>query len=328
MTHISVIICCYNGKAHLRPALEHIARQQYDASLEVEFIFVDNASTDGSADYVQKVWSELKTKMSLQIVREEESGLIHARRCGVRVARGKYIVFCDDDNWLREDYVQKAYELMERMSNVGVLGGQGALAPYITAPNWWEGNQCNYAAGKQLLTTGIANERGFLNGAGLVTPRNLAQKIFNGSFPFLLTGRKGNACLSGEDWEYCTRARMMGYDLYYSEDLFYWHDIEGARLTEEYLHKLLHSFELGGTIHEKYQTALAYQQEQWWSHVLTLCGKVGNYIIAPINKKERKKHLLYLYSYMMGLVSKEDCEFDTVKNFMKYAHQVKKERQC
>ena len=325
---VSIIICCYNGKAHLRPALEHIVRQQYDASLNVEFIFVDNASTDGSADYVQKVWSELKTKMPLQIVREDESGLIHARRCGVRVARGKYIIFCDDDNWLREDYVQKAYELMEKMPNVGVLGGQGALAPYIKAPDWWEGNQCNYAAGKQLSSTGIANERGFLNGAGLVTPRNLAQKIFNEAYPFLLTGRKGNACLSGEDWEYCKRARMMGYDLYYSEDLFYWHDIDMSRLTEDYLQKLLLSFQQGGAIHEKYLTALSYQQEKWWSHILTLACKVCNYIITPIPNKERKKHLLYLYSYMMGLVSKEDSEFDVVKNFIKYANQIKKEGQC
>ena len=187
---LSIIICCFNGKSHLLPTLEHIAQQQYDANIEVELIFVDNASTDGSATYVQKVWEELHSNIVLRIVREAEPGLIYARRCGIWAAKGKYIIFCDDDNWLREDYVQTACKLMRQMPNVGVLCGQGDLAPGIVIPDWWEGNQCNYAAGKQLPCSGYANERGFLSGAGMTTRTELARKIFNDAYPFLLTGRK------------------------------------------------------------------------------------------------------------------------------------------
>lgn len=323
---VSIIICCYNGKSHLRPALEHILRQWYDANLNVEFIFVDNASTDGSADFVQKVWDELKAKMPLRIVHEAEPGLIHARRCGVRAANGKYIIFCDDDNWLREDYVQTAYELMEQMPNVGVMGGQSVLAPGIDAPAWWEKQQGNYAVGKQLPQTGIANERGFVYGAGMTTRTELAKKIFNDAYPFLLTGRKGDVCLSGEDGEYCTRVLMMGYDVYYSEDLYYWHEIDPSRLTDEYVKKLISSFLCGIAISEKYKYAIDFYRSSVADRTKWLFGRLWNYWTANQKTKARKKQLLDYHLYMCGMGKIHDDELDVIKGFWHYAKSTKRSR--
>lgn len=322
---LSIIICCFNGKSHLLPTLEYIAKQQYDANLEVELIFVDNASTDGSAIFVQKVWKELHPNIALRIVREEEPGLIHARRCGVRTARGKYIVFCDDDNWLREDYIQTAYELMEQMPNVGVLGGQSVLAPGIEAPNWWAEQQGNYAVGKQLPQLGIANDRGFLYGAGMVTRANLARIIFNEHYPFLLTGRKGNQCLSGEDGEYCWRAMIAGYDLYYSEKLFYYHDVAQNRLTDEQLRKLLQSFEMGKEISEKYHYAMHYSKTPAINHVKWLLIRVFNYLTAQPKYKDRKRQLLHYHACICG-VGKKDRELEVIRGYINYAQPNKMNR--
>lgn len=313
---VSIIICCYNGKSHLRPTLEHIACQQYEANLKVELVFVDNASTDGSSDYVLQVWKDMEPKMPLRIMREEAPGLIHARRCGILAAKGKYIIFCDDDNWLREDYVQVAYELMEQMPNVGVMGGQSELVPGVEAPKWWSEQQGNYAVGKQLPQTGIANERGFVYGAGMTTRKELAQKIFNDAYPFMLTGRKGDVCLSGEDREYCTRVVLMGFDVYYSEDLFYWHDIDPSRLTEDYLNKLLRSFDLGYVINDKYSYVSQFAKWSVWDRTKWLFIRIGNYLIATKAKKVRKKQLLYYHLYMCDLIPQKDYEFEVIKRFM------------
>ena len=150
---VSVIICAYNGKGRLYPTLEHLALQK--TSLQWELILVDNASTDGTAAYVQSQWEELHPSAPLRIITERQPGLVYARTAGVKACRSKYIIFCDDDNWLREDYLQTAYELMEQMPNVGVLGGQSILAPGIEAPTWWAEQQGNYAVGKQLPQSGI-----------------------------------------------------------------------------------------------------------------------------------------------------------------------------
>ena len=317
MIDISVILCTYNGRSRLRPTLEHLALQE--TSLQWELILVDNASTDGTAAYVRSQWEELHPSASLRIITECRPGLVYARIAGVKACRSKYIIFCDDDNWLREDYLQTAYELMEQMPNVGVLGGQGALAPYIEAPIWWKGNECNYAAGKQMQKTGIANERGFLSGAGMVTRTELAWKVFDDRYPFLLTGRKGNQTLSGEDWEYCIRVMMVGYDLYYREDLFYWHDVDASRLTGEYLNKLLNSFELGTSIYEKYKYALSYQRESFLGNVLKLHIRVWKYLTASSVSIKRKRDLLYMHAYMMGLLFEPDRDFNIIKGFSHYA---------
>lgn len=39
MTDISIILCTHNGKTHLRPTIEHIAKQ--DTRLSWEFVLVD-----------------------------------------------------------------------------------------------------------------------------------------------------------------------------------------------------------------------------------------------------------------------------------------------
>lgn len=322
MMDVSIIICCYNGKSHLWPALEHIAHQQV-GDVSVEFIFVDNASTDGSADFVREVWKQLDTKIPLTILTERKPGLVHARQCGVKAAQGKYIIFCDDDNWLREDYAQNAYRLMEQMPNVGVLGGQSILAPGIEVPDWWEKEQGNYAVGKQLPQTGMANERGFVYGAGVVTRLELAREILDDRYPFLLTGRKGDTCLSGEDWEYCTRVRIMGYDLYYSEDLFYWHDVDPKRLTMKYLNGLLKSFDEGAIVEEKYDYVMQFANVCWFEKLKWLLIRLVNDKVATTTKKERKRQLLDYHLYICGLNKKPDYEFDIINGFMKYARQLR-----
>ena len=321
MIDISVILCTYNGRRRLRPTLEHLALQK--TNLQWELILVDNASTDGTAEYVQSQWDELHPSAPLRIITERQPGLAYARTAGVKACRSKYIIFCDDDNWLREDYLQTAYELMEQMPNVGVLGGQSVLVPGIKTPDWWEEQQRNYAVGKQMPQTGIANERGFVYGAGMVTRAELAQLIFNDAYPFLLTGRKGDMCLSGEDWEYCTRMRMMGYDIYYSEDLFFWHDINLSRLNKEYLNKLLISFEQGATIGEKYQYVITWGSNSLWQNVKWLFVRILNYLTATKNIRRRKKQLLYYHLCIMGLNLKPDIEFDIIENYMHYAKQKK-----
>ena len=321
MNQVSVILCCYNGRSRLKPTIEHLLSQK--TNFLWELVFVDNASTDGSAEFVQDLWDEMSSGVGLRIVSEKKPGLVHARKCGVRAAKGKYIIFCDDDNWLREDYVQTAHNIMEKMPNVGVLGGQSVLASGITPPEWWDRQQGNYAVGKQLPQSGIANERGFLYGAGMVTRTELAKAIFDDRFPFLKTGRKGNQCLSGEDGEYCVRVLMIGFDLYYSEDLFYWHDILPSRLTKEQLCKLLLSFEEGADIDKKYAYAMKYVKQNRLSRIGWLIVRVWKYCFASSKSRVRKKELLYFHAYLMGFVYTPDNDFDVIKRFMLYAKKHK-----
>lgn len=289
---ISIIICCYNSALKLPKTLEHLAQQKVSKDLSYEVLVVDNASTDNTAEFAISYWATLNTQVSLRVVREENPGLIYARICGVQNAKNELLIFCDDDNWLREDYVQNAVDIMNTNSSIGALGGQSVLAPHIKAPEWWEEYQGNYAVGKQLPETGNANKRGFVYGAGLTTRKSIAKKIFDPEYPLLLTGRKGDQCLSGEDWEYCQRTLLLGYNIYYSDALFYWHDVAAKRLTIEKMQELLHSFELGKTIGEKYKYIQDFYFESKLLKFIRLLKRCATYLLKNTHNRDRKLELL------------------------------------
>jgi glycosyltransferase involved in cell wall biosynthesis len=54
---VSVIVLNYNGKRHLKTCLDSILRADYP---NFEIILVDNASTDGSVEWVTKNYPHIK----------------------------------------------------------------------------------------------------------------------------------------------------------------------------------------------------------------------------------------------------------------------------
>ena len=315
--NVSIIICCYNSAQKLQQTLEHLANQRISDNIKLEVVVVDNASTDNTGEVAKLIWEQLDSPIPLRVVSEKKAGLVYARICGVKTAKHDLLIFCDDDNWLREDYVQNAVDIMNNNPTIGVLGGQSLLAPHIEAPEWWGEHQGNYAVGKQLTKTGLANHRGFLYGAGLVTRKSIAERVFDSEYPLLLTGRKGSKCLSGEDWEYCQRTLLLGYNLFYTENLFYWHDVAEERLTKEKLNQLIRSFEFAKIIGECYNYVQQFYKKSWISKTLLLLKRIINYLFATTARRNRKLELLRFQSKLCGLGCFHDNELDIIIGWLK-----------
>ena len=312
---ISIILCCYNSELKLFRTLEHLAKQEVRENIMWEVIVVDNASNDNTKEVAYAIWRELDVAVPLIVVSELTPGLVNARIRGVKTANYEYLLFCDDDNWLREDYIQNAVDIMNDNSTIGVLGGQSLLAPHIKAPEWWEEHQGNYAVGKQLSVTGYANQRGFVYGAGMVTRKGIAKKVFDPQYPLLLVGRKGNQCLSGEDWEYCQRTLLLGYNLFYHENLFYWHDVSADRLTIEKLSALLKSFELAEPINQRYEYIRKYYSKYYCVNFLNLIKRILIYTFVKKKNKKRKLELLKFQAQVCRLL--EDSEMIHILGWIK-----------
>lgn len=89
---VSAIIPMYNAKKWVRSAVESVLRQK---RVECECIVVDDGSTDGSAEWLEKKYGDRIT-----VIRQVNSGNSAARNRGAAAARGKYIAFLDaDDAW-------------------------------------------------------------------------------------------------------------------------------------------------------------------------------------------------------------------------------------
>src|SRR5438309_29057 len=95
---ISVIICTYNGKRNLDKTLESIATQENVDSIPVELIVVDNASTDGTFEFVKNKWSALNSFIPLVLLQEPRAGKAFATKTAFEAAKYAFVIICDDDN--------------------------------------------------------------------------------------------------------------------------------------------------------------------------------------------------------------------------------------
>jgi glycosyltransferase involved in cell wall biosynthesis len=101
---LSVIICTYNNAESLDISLGQLNQQKYNHRLRVEYLVVDNNSSDHTASVIQK---HMINNPLIVSVFEPKQGLSHARNTGVNLAKGQYVLFTDDDaelpdNWINE----------------------------------------------------------------------------------------------------------------------------------------------------------------------------------------------------------------------------------
>lgn len=89
---ISVQVCTYNRKNIVVKCLKALARQDYPGD-KFEVALVDDGSTDGTRQAVES----LELPFYLNYRYQENAGPAAARNAGVKIVRGKYVLFLDDD---------------------------------------------------------------------------------------------------------------------------------------------------------------------------------------------------------------------------------------
>jgi glycosyltransferase involved in cell wall biosynthesis len=237
---VSIIVCCYNSASRLLETLTHI-KQQKTKDIEWEIIVVDNASTDSTSEVAQKILSK-GTATKFSVVHEPEPGLSNARRKGFECARFEYLLFCDDDNWLADNYLSLSYEVMESHPEIGILGGNGEAVFEDKEPLWFKKLQSNFAVGDQSSSTesfSVVNE---VYGAGIVMRMSFLEKLFNNGFSSILSGRKGAQLMAGEETELCYLAKLLGYQVGYYRGLKFKHLMTRGRMNLDYLKRLHFGF--------------------------------------------------------------------------------------
>jgi GT2 family glycosyltransferase len=88
---ISVIVVNWNRREMLRACLKSLAAQQ---GAEFEIIVVDNGSSDGSLEMLEREFREIPVKV---IRNRENLGFCAANNQGIREARGRYIALLNND---------------------------------------------------------------------------------------------------------------------------------------------------------------------------------------------------------------------------------------
>ncbi|MBX7483641.1 glycosyltransferase [Qipengyuania qiaonensis] len=112
---ISVIIPVWNGERRIAGGLEAL-QQQTLAPEMFEVIVVDNGSTDSTAEIVKRF-------ANVRLLGEKRPGSYRARNHAVANARGRFVLFTDDDCIPDKDWVEKALEHARRHGENALIGG-------------------------------------------------------------------------------------------------------------------------------------------------------------------------------------------------------------
>ena len=112
---ISVVVPIYNCAPYLHQTLSSLAAQRMG---ELEFVCVDDCSTDGSAVIIAGFAAS--DRRFHPIYFDKNRNVSQARKEGVLASRGKYIMFLDGDDYYEPDACRRAYEAIEE-NGVDVL---------------------------------------------------------------------------------------------------------------------------------------------------------------------------------------------------------------
>ena len=114
---ISVIIPTYKPQSYLWKCLQSLGNQTIDKAL-YEIVIVLNGCKD---PYYSEIHSYVQNYMSsyqVQLIQTDMGGVSNARNIGLDHAKGEYICFIDDDDYVSPTYLEELYQLADKNSVV------------------------------------------------------------------------------------------------------------------------------------------------------------------------------------------------------------------
>lgn len=113
---ISIIIVNYNTKNLTYNCIQSIINNTSVISYEI--ILVDNASSDGSCEYLNQSFPEV-----IIVANKKNEGFGKANNIGAKMARGKYLFLLNSDTILIDNVCLSFFKKMEKEASIGACGG-------------------------------------------------------------------------------------------------------------------------------------------------------------------------------------------------------------
>ena len=112
---ISVLMLTYNREELVSWAIESILNQTYQ---NFEFIIVNNGSSDKSGIIAEEYAAQ---DDRVRVIHRERGNIGAGRNTGLDAARGEYIAFLDDDDWVEPDFLEFLLGLaQDSQADVGI----------------------------------------------------------------------------------------------------------------------------------------------------------------------------------------------------------------
>jgi GT2 family glycosyltransferase len=229
MTLASVIIPVWNGMNDLPTCLAALVEQSHTP---LEIIAVDNASTDGSADWIAGHYANVSL-----IRNAENQGFGGACNTGLAAAKGDVLVLLNQDTVVQQQWLATLVKTLEGDAKIGIAGSKALFADGAIqhAGGTIDARGASTHLGYRQPDTGQFDQladRDYVTGASLAMRRALYEQIGGfdpGFFPAYL-----------EDVDLCYRAREARWRVVYVPDSALIHNERSSAATPNYAGALLY----------------------------------------------------------------------------------------
>jgi GT2 family glycosyltransferase len=258
MPKIAIVILNWNGKKDTIECLESIQTMEH-GTWNMEFIVVDNGSTDGSVEEIKNENRKYKNYNSkFKIIENKENlGFAEGNNVGIKHAlkeEADYVVLLNNDTLVDKNLIGELLKAMENENTIGIAGPKIYFAPGFEFHKdrykedergkviWYAGGiidwQNVYASHRGVdeidhCQYDQMGETDFVSGCCMMVRKEVFNKIG------LLDPKY---FLYWEDTDFCQRAKRMGFKIVYVPQAFLWH--KNASSSEK----------PGSKIHQYYQT--------------------------------------------------------------------------
>lgn len=115
---VSVVVTAHNESKLIACALKSLIHQSYQ---NLQVIFVDDASTDGTWDIFIETCERLGFTNFKSICLSEKSGPFITRNLGIKAADGEFITFHDADDWVHPQRVENQLKAISTSGSVASI---------------------------------------------------------------------------------------------------------------------------------------------------------------------------------------------------------------
>jgi GT2 family glycosyltransferase/glycosyltransferase involved in cell wall biosynthesis len=216
---VSIIVLTYNNLQLTKNCL--ISILEYTHGVNYELIIVDNASTDGSREYLT-AFAKNRPNVRLQL-NDDNTGFAKGNNQGMALAKGDYLVVLNNDTIVTPGWLKAMVRHLEKDPSIGLIGpvsnNVGNEAKILITYNALD--QIPLAATNYTRQhMGMSFEISMLAFFCVMIPRHVYEKVGG------LDEQYGLGYF--EDDDYCRRVQQIGLRMVCAEDAFVHHYLSAS----------------------------------------------------------------------------------------------------
>lgn len=244
---VSINLVVYNEEKRIRDCLRAVFSQTYPPQ-RMEVLVFDNNSNDKTLEIIKNAFSEKISSGKLKIFKSDKNyGFGPGQNRAAKMTSGKYILGLCADVWLKEDFLEKAVEIMEQDQKIGAL--QAKIYRLIDGQKSDIIDTCGFEIYKSRRVINRGHGMQESNAPRFNPPAgglNLVEEIFSyeGACPFWRREALEDTAIweqyhdedyfwYGDDIDLGWRMRLLGWKNYFAPQVIAWHERQTTKRTSK-----------------------------------------------------------------------------------------------